>query len=116
MLPPLDATTTSSDGLRRHPRHTLKCAAELRPVGHAASQQPITIVEISAHGFQARAIRPLQVGLRCTVAAELAEGVRAHVEAEIVRKVSSDSGQLFGFRVDDPDPAWQRCVAWLEAA
>jgi GNAT superfamily N-acetyltransferase len=116
VLPQMKAVTTFGGGVRRNPRFTLKCPAALTLAGSANGQQPITIVEISVNGFQARTLGPLQIGLRCSVSAELAEGIRAHVDAEIVRQVATESGEQFGFRVDDPDPAWQRCVAWLEAA
>ncbi|MDE2565299.1 MAG: GNAT family N-acetyltransferase [Burkholderiales bacterium] len=116
VLPPLGEAAAAGAALRRHPRYTLKCPAELQPDGPAQAQQAITIVEISAQGFQARAAEPLRVGQRCTVAAELAQGIRARVQAEIVRRIGGDSGELFGFRVDRPDPAWLRCVAWLEGA
>ncbi|MDP1902421.1 MAG: PilZ domain-containing protein [Rubrivivax sp.] len=116
VLPPLAAEATLDGSVRRHPRHTVKCPAALTPIGQPASTQPITIVEISARGFQARTGSALQVGQQCSVVAELADGIQASVQAEVVHQGSGDSGELFGFRVDDPDLAWTRCSDWIDAA
>ncbi|MDE2276536.1 MAG: GNAT family N-acetyltransferase [Burkholderiales bacterium] len=116
VLPPLNSPADAGAALRRHPRYTLQCPAALQPSDAPAQpHRPITIVEISAQGFQARVAQSLKVGDRFSVAAELAQGISARVSAEVVRLAGGEGGELFGFRVDEPDPAWQRCVAWLEA-
>ncbi len=112
VLPPLPAAAASG-ALRAHPRFSMKCPASLNASGLPA-RLLATIVEISRSGFLARLLRPLQVGMRCEVLAELGDGVRAHVQAHVVREVNSSAGQFYGFQVDRSDEAWQRCVAWLE--
>ena len=99
--------------LRRHPRYTFTCPASLDEP-NAATRAEATIVEISQAGFLARLLKPLEPGTRCTVLAELGAGVVSRFEAELVRDVPSSSGTLFGFHVDHPDAAWDRCVAWLD--
>lgn len=116
VLPRLAPETAAGKHLRRHPRHTLKCPAALTPMEPPGNAQPITIIEISEQGFQARATQSLQIGQRCSVTAELANGIHSRVQAEVVRTASSDSGQLFGFRIDEPDPAWTQCSDWIDAA
>jgi GNAT superfamily N-acetyltransferase len=116
VLAPLQAVSEGNPGtaLRRHPRYTTKCPATLQPLGITSGALRATLVEISAEGFQARVHRPLAVGTRCSITTELGPGVRSQVAAMVVREVSSDSGQTFGFHVAQPDAAWQRCVNWLE--
>ncbi len=116
VLPPMEVRTSFGDGIRRNPRYTFKCPAALTAPGPLAPAQAVTIVEISAHGFQARTGVPISLGARFTVAAELASGVQSSVEAQALRKVESSSGEVFAFRVDRPDNAWLRCLAWLQAA
>ena len=99
--------------LRRYPRHTFTCPAKLGEP-QTADEVDATIVEISQAGFLARLVKPLRVGARCTVLAELGAGVQSRFEAELVRNVDTSAGTLFGFRVDRPDAAWDRCVAWLD--
>ena len=112
----MQTVTTFGGGIRRNPRYTFQCPATLTPSEGAESSQAVTIVEISSHGFQARAPAGLHEGQRWTVKAEIATGIHTEVQAQVVRRVVSESGQLFGFKVDRPDPAWERCVAWLQAA
>ncbi len=112
---PAPATDNGVTALRAHPRFSLKCPASMNASG-LPSRLLATIVEISRTGFMARLLRPLQVGMRCEVLAELGEGVRAQVQAHVVREVDGSSGQFYGFQVDRSDEAWQRCVAWLEGA
>ena len=113
VLPPLPPGDPHI-GLRREPRYTMKCPAELIPIGALAGSLRATLVEISDHGFLARTRSPLVVGTRLTVQAELAPGTVSRVQAEVVRHASGDDVQLYGFRVADPDAQWLRCVAWLE--
>ena len=114
VLPPLPAAAAESAKLRRHPRHSMKCPATLESLDTRAGSRPVVVVEISAQGFLASAPMPLEVGTRCQVVAELANGVPSHVQAQVVRNASSDAGHFYGFHVERPDAAWQRCVAWLE--
>lgn len=113
VLPPLPQGDPQA-GLRREPRYTMKCPATLTPLGSKANPLRATLVEISGHGFLARTLRPLAVGDRLAVQAELAPGAISRVQAEVMRCATSDTGQFYGFRVSDPDASWRRCVAWLE--
>jgi hypothetical protein len=119
VLPTLPPAIEADRKLRRHARHSMKCPASLDLLGAADSPDgplPLTVLEISAQGFLARSPQPLPVGARCHVVAELGNGVPSRVQAEVVRSASSDAGRFYGFHVERPDAAWQRCVAWLEDA
>ncbi len=113
VLPSLPTAPAQGAALRSEVRHSMKCPATLSILGTSSNDLRITIVEVSGHGFLARALRPLSVGTRCSIVAELADGVKSRVQGEVVRLAGSDSGQFYGFRVQSPDAAWERCVAWL---
>jgi GNAT superfamily N-acetyltransferase len=114
VLPPRPAAP-QGQALRRHPRFSLKCPATISfAVGSTQASQRATLVELSAQGFQARTLRPLQVGTVCDVEVTLGEGLVSRVRAVLVRNVASSAGHFHGFRVDTPDDAWQCCVAALE--
>jgi len=114
VLPRLPADADVAIGLRSEERHSMHCPATLIALGSHASAQRVTIVEISGHGFLARISRALPEGTRCSLVVELGEGLLSHGEAEVVRQARSDTGQFYGFRIENPDDAWRRCVAWLE--
>ena len=116
VLPTLSADAASTASLRRETRHSMHCPATLTALGHHAKTQRMVIVEISGHGFLARTTSALDIGARCSLAVELAEGVLSHTQAEVVRQAKSDAGQFYGFRIENPDNAWRRCVAWLDDA
>ncbi len=111
-LPP-QAEEVSDAALRRHPRYTTQCPAQLLLGG----PEPLraTLVELSTQGFKARVMNDLAVGQECTVSAELGPGTRTRVQARLVRHVRSEAGPLFAFHIDTPDAGWLDCVAWLEA-
>jgi hypothetical protein len=73
-----------------------------------------TIIEISRSGFVARTPSPLRVGMLCDVQAELGTGVMTRVAAQVVRTLKPDAETMFGFRIEQPDDAWQQCSDWLE--
>lgn len=115
VLPPLDPDDAEAKRLRRFPRYSMKCPAQLSsPDGTQTA--PMTIVEVSAHGFKGQPGVPLAPGSRWQVVAELGSGLRAAVNAKLVREVPGDAGPLCGFHVEHPDEAWLHCVAWLERA
>ncbi|HLL19642.1 MAG TPA: PilZ domain-containing protein [Rubrivivax sp.] len=115
VLPALDPGGDEAASLRRYPRYSMNCPAELTTENSGAVSQ-VTIVELSAHGFQARCTKVLALGSRFQVSAELGTGLLARVNAELVREVPGDTGRLFGFHVEQPDEAWLHCVSWLESA
>ena len=114
VLPALDAGGDEAASLRRYPRYSMNCPAELTTADSTAVLA-MTIVEVSAHGFQARAAQKLTIGSRFQVSAELGTGLVARVQAELVRELPGDTGRLFGFHVEQPDEAWLHCVSWLES-
>jgi GNAT superfamily N-acetyltransferase len=116
VLPPLPPGGGAT-ALRRHARHSMQCPARLfveRPEGTAAVEA--TVIEVSQRGFQARAAAVLRPGLRCRVVVRLAPGIESQLVAVVVRRVAAEAGLYHGFHIAEPDSAWRRCVAALEAA
>lgn len=115
VLPPLTPEDEASVQVRRFPRYSMKCPARLSATD-GEGDVDATIVEVSAHGFQARSDVPLRPHTRWRVVAELGSGLQARIEAAVVREVGAEIGPLFGFHVARPDQAWLHCVSWLEAS
>jgi hypothetical protein len=112
VLPPCPAHRNGSARLRQHPRFTVTCPARVGLPD--TSSADATIIEISRSGFVARTPSPLQVGMLCDVQAELGTGVSTRVAAQVVRTLKPGAEPTFGFRVEQPDDAWQQCSDWLE--
>jgi hypothetical protein len=114
VLPPLPAESAPGAQVRRFPRYSMKCPARLE-ASDGSRQVDVTIVEVSAHGFQARTDAALPAQSRWRVVAELGSGLQAQIEAAVVRQIGAEIGPLFGFHVARPDQAWLHCVSWLES-
>ena len=116
VLPKLAPAAAAGVNLRRETRYSMSCPATLVASDQPANAQRVTIVEISEHGFLARTSRALPDGTQWSLVAELAEGVFSRGQVKLVRQARSDSGQSYGFHIENPDDAWRRCVAWLDEA
>jgi GNAT superfamily N-acetyltransferase len=115
VMPPLAPGCDALAGLRREPRFSMKAPATLQLVGRSdLGPQRLTLLELSGHGCRARALRPLPEGARGLLTTELGPGVTSKVTVEIVRRARDDHGLSYGMSVSDPDPAWARCVTYLE--
>jgi hypothetical protein len=112
VLPACPVHRNGSARLRQHPRFTVTCPARVGLPD--TSSTSATIIEISRSGFVARTPSQLQVGMLCDVQAELGTGVMTRVAAQVVRALKPDAEPTFGFRVEQPDDAWQQCSDWLE--
>ena len=112
VLPACTVNRNGGAALRQHPRFTVTCPAKVGLPD--TSSTDATIVEISRSGFVARTPWPLRVGMLCDVQAELGTGVRTRVVAEVVRALKPGAEPVFGFRVEQPDDAWQQCSDWLD--
>jgi len=101
--------------LRQHQRYSIKCPGAIEFVGvTGAIRYELTVIEVSMSGFQAecRAEFPLtQSGL---AQIELGEDERSTVRATVVRHKPAEFSHFYGFRLDDSDLTWARCVKALE--
>jgi len=114
VLPPLPHASVA---LRREPRFSVNCAANLsHAVGRTRNQQRATLIDLSMNGFQARSIRPLAVDTRCIVEVTLADGQQSRIDAVLVRNSPSAIGHFHGFRIEASDEAWRRHVQALQGS
>jgi hypothetical protein len=104
-----------SHPLRRHRRHSLKCPARLEYVAAGLQSVDLEVIDISLNGFLARSSQRLPDEVRGVVCVRLGESVTSSAEASVAREVQREGETFYGFRIDAPDLAWQRCIFELEA-
>lgn len=102
--------------LRLHRRYSLKCPAQLQTDLPGRHEVALDLIDVSQHGFLARASMPLPERACGTVRAELGPGTITTENAMVVRCVNSPDSPYYGFRIDAPGPVWRQCIAELEAA
>jgi GNAT superfamily N-acetyltransferase len=115
VLPTIAGTTDEDNPLRRHRRYSLKCPARWTSASAPGEALGIEVIDVSRQGFLARVERPLPDGSRGEAQVELGEGRSTTVEAVAVRRVLTPAGTFHGFRMILASPAWQACIAELEA-
>lgn len=111
VLPPLAPGSMDREPRRQHPRHSIKCPAQLQL---GSETLPAMVVEMSTRGLQLLADRPLPAGAIGTLSAHLGQGLHARVDVAVVRRTPTPEGHWYGLRVDRPDEAWLACVQRLE--
>ncbi len=116
VLPPAPEGPSEAAPLRRHRRYSLKCPARLEAVQGVLQSVALEVIDASRHGFLARATAELPERTRGMVCVQLGAGRVAREEAVVVRSVASEGGPYYGFRIEAPDQAWQKCIADLEAS
>lgn len=117
VLPLLSGSATGFHPMRRHQRFSLRCPAELRlrVEGEGDGRSIImTVIEISLSGFQAQSKLDIPVGAEGSVHVELGVQDKTSLEVKVVRHHRTDTGEFYGFRLDEPDDVWRRAVSALE--
>lgn len=119
VLPMLAGQALGSHPLRQHQRYSIKCPAHIVvPSELPAQGQPrefdLSVIELSLSGFQARSLSELPVGQEAEAMVELGKGLVSRVRVRVMRRKHTDEGEFYGFRLDEPDPIWRRCVSALE--
>jgi GNAT superfamily N-acetyltransferase len=114
VLPSPTVPVAGQHPLRRHQRYSLRCPARLL----LGTDEPLalTVIELSAGGFQAESKLPLPLDLEGTAVVELGEHDVSTVQVRVVRHggPSSTYGGFYGFQLQQTDERWRRCVAALE--
>lgn len=110
VLPPLAPGSTEAETARRHPRHSIKCPAQLHLQGQTMAAM---VVDMSRHGAQVLADRPLAPGTQGLLAVHLGRGLHARVRVSVARQVPGDAPHAHGLRIDAPDAAWLACAERL---
>ncbi|MCR5867068.1 GNAT family N-acetyltransferase [Aquincola sp. J276] len=114
VLPPTPPSVAGHHPLRRHQRFSLRCPAQL-VLGDDAPLA-LTVIELSAGGFQAESKVPLPLDADGIAQVELGTRDCSTVQVRIVRNggPSSQYGGFYGFKLEATDEVWRRCVAALE--
>ncbi|MEF7613121.1 GNAT family N-acetyltransferase [Aquincola sp. MAHUQ-54] len=114
VLPAPTAPLAGHHPLRRHQRFSLRCPAQLT-LGQD-SPLPLTVIELSAGGFQAESKVPLPLDADGAAVIELGRHDVSSVRVRVVRHggPSSNYGGFYGFQLEETDERWRRCVAALE--
>ena len=103
-------------GVRQHQRFSIRCPARLELASYGACLRfPLQVIELSRHGFRAECALPLPEGSRGWAQIDLGQHETTCVEATAVRRHEAAGVVSYGFEVPEPDAAWQRCVAALQA-
>jgi hypothetical protein len=115
VLPMMSGSATGFHPMRRHQRFSLRCPAELRlHVDGGERSIVMTVIEISLSGFQAQSKLDIPVGVDGAVWVELGVQDKAAMDVKVMRHHHTDTGEFYGFRVDEPDEVWRRAVSALE--
>jgi len=115
VLPLLRGTPVDFHPMRRHQRFSLRCPAELRfALNEDERKIVMTVIEISLSGFQAVSNLDIPLGVAGEVRVELGVGDQSELRAQVVRHHKTSAGDFYGFKLDEPDASWRRCVGALE--
>jgi len=115
VLPLMSGSSTGFHPMRRHQRFSLRCPAELR-VQLDGDERAIvmTVIEISLSGFQAQSKLDIPVGAEGVVRVQLGAQDLALLNARVMRRHHTDTGEFYGFKLEEPDEVWRRAVSALE--
>ena len=101
--------------LRRHQRYSIRCPAAVI-VSHPGGERlfVLTVIEISLSGFQAECKLELPLGIAGVATIKLGRQEKSHVQVVAIRCKKADGAHFTGFRVEEIDRAWRKCVAAME--
>jgi hypothetical protein len=102
--------------LRRHRRFSLKCPASLQAPMCGVQAAELEVIDVSRHGFLARASSWLPEQASGAVRVALGVGKIVTEMAVAVRCVRTPGGPYYGFHIEAPGLAWQQCIADLETS
>jgi hypothetical protein len=102
--------------LRRHRRFSLKCPASLQAPMCGVLAAELEVIDVSRHGFLARASSWLPEQVSGAVRVALGVGKIVTEMAVAVRCVRTPGGPYYGFHIEAPGIAWQQCIAELETS
>jgi len=116
ILPMLSGgTALAGHPLRQHQRFSIRCPATvLIEMADGQKEFPLNVIELSFSGFQAECKVELPTGSLGEANIELGKGEESHVTIRVMRRKDTETGSFYGFKLDEPDSVWRRCVAALE--
>jgi hypothetical protein len=113
VLPELSAGA-GSVSIRHHERFSVRCPAKLVAQGMGEDQGiPIELVEVSEHGFRARANVALPLNVWFETVVQLGHGDISRVRSMTLHSNGSGTDGFHGFSLEDPDILWRKFVSAL---
>ena len=114
MLPQMSEVPKSGADLRQHQRYSLKCPGNfLIQADGKVIASTIRVVELSIFGFLAHSDTEIPTGIWGDATVQLGDTEQSTVKAMAVRGKKSGNRGFYGFKIDDPDPAWRKFVGAL---
>ncbi len=116
MLPQMSDIPRSGADLRQHQRYSLKCPGNfLVQADGKAHASSLSVVEMSIFGFLAHSDSEIPTGVWGDATIQLGNAEQSTVKAMAVRGKKTGNRGFYGFKIDDPDPAWRKFVGALTA-
>ena len=113
-LPMVSESYQSFVSMRRHQRFSLRCPAQIQLKGEGGRTVVLTVIELSLTGFQAQSKLELPLQAEGRAKVELGVNETAELDVTVVRQQQSEHGLYYGFKLNEADPVWRRCVSALE--
>lgn len=115
VLPLMKGAALETHPLRQHQRYSIRCPAVVEiETGDGRRSFVLHVIEVSLSGFQAESKLDLPTGAIGQASIELGKGEESHVTVNVMRRRETEAGTFFGFKLEEPDGVWRRCVAALE--
>ncbi|MEJ6008022.1 GNAT family N-acetyltransferase [Paucibacter sp. AS339] len=115
VLPMMQGVALESHPLRQHQRYSLSCPGSIAFTAADENRSfVVNVVELSFGGFQAECKLDLPIGSSGRAVIELGNRERSEVIVTVMRRKETELGIFYGFKIDEPDSVWRRCVAALE--
>ncbi|MFG6466403.1 GNAT family N-acetyltransferase [Pelomonas baiyunensis] len=114
VLPMVSAKHQSFSAMRRHQRFSLRCPAQIQLQDDEGKTVVLTVIELSLTGFQAQSKLKLPLNAHGVARVELGVDETATLDVTVVRQHVGEQGLFYGFRLEEADSAWRRCVSALE--
>jgi len=115
VLPMMQGTALAGHPLRQHQRFSIRCPGTVAiEMNGDVKEFPLNVIELSFAGFQAECKLELPTGSVGHADVELGKDEFSHVTIRVMRRKDTDGGSFYGFKLDEPDNVWRRCVAALE--
>jgi len=115
VLPMLAGASLPSHPMRQHQRYSINCPGEVRfGLPDAAQAYVFNVIEVSLRGFQAESALELPLQAEGVAMIELGKGELSQVTVRVMRRRDTEAGAFYGFKLEEPDAVWRRCVAALE--
>lgn len=115
VLPMLQGSAVQTHPLRQHQRYSISCPGEVSfDIDGIVRSFVLNVIEVSFSGFQAESKLELHTGMTGHASINLGKGEQSRVGVHVMRRKDTEFGTFYGFKLDEADAVWRRCVSALE--